>query len=94
MAPERFTSSPDVVYTKLGDEEAVLLDVRTQLYYTINETGVTIWELLAEPHTVDELAEMLAESYEVSREEAHVLADAFVQDLMRDKLVEPVSAAS
>ena len=48
MAEPRYRTNPNVIYTKLDDAEAVLLDVQTQMYYSVNETGLIIWELLGE----------------------------------------------
>ncbi len=87
MAEPRYVTNPDVVYTKLGDEEAVLLHLTTQHYYSINETGVAVWELLEEPRSLDELATALTKVYDVEWDEARAFAESFVTDLGRDNLI-------
>lgn len=83
----RYATSPDVVYTRLSDDEAVLLDMHSQRYFSINETGVTIWELLAEPRDLDEIAAALVGAYAVEWAEARAVAQGFVADLQHDGLI-------
>lgn len=90
MAETRYKTNPDVVYTKLGDEEAVLLHLKTQHYYSINETGVTVWEYLDEPRSLTEVATTLTEAYDVDLEEARAFAESFVLDLGKDDLIRKV----
>ena len=87
MAEPRYRTNPNVIYTKLDDAEAVLLDVQTQMYYSVNETGLIIWELLGEPRTIEEIVAALTEDYEVEAADAQRVAETFVQDLGRDGLV-------
>lgn len=90
--PTRYQAHPEVVYTKLGDDEAVLLHLTTQVYYSLNETGVTIWELLGEPRSTDEIVAALAERYEVERAEAQRVTDSFLHDLAQSGLVKTSAA--
>lgn len=86
MSPLQYLSNPDVVSTELG-EEAVLLHLQSQRYYTVNETGLAIWSLLAEPRSLDEIVEALAQDFEVTREDARTAARAFLDELLADGLV-------
>jgi hypothetical protein len=81
-----YLSNPDVVSTELG-EEAVLLHLQSQRYYTVNETGLAIWSLLAEPRSLDEIVDALAQDFEVTREDARTAARAFLDELLADGLV-------
>ena len=62
--PQIFQTNPDVVFQTL-EGEAVLLHLKTEEYYTLDETGTRMWQLLIE-HSEKEpvIAQMLAE-YEV-----------------------------
>jgi hypothetical protein len=86
MRPRQYLSNPDVVSTELG-EEAVLLHLQSQRYYTVNETGLAIWSLLADPHSLDEIADALVQDFEVTREDARTAARAFLDELLADGLV-------
>lgn len=41
-----FRISPEIAWRKVGDE-AVLLNVRTSVYYSLNNVGSRIWELIS-----------------------------------------------
>ncbi|HEY9515175.1 MAG TPA: PqqD family protein [Gemmatimonadaceae bacterium] len=60
---ERFTPEPHVV-SVVQDTDTALLDVRSERYFTLNEVGTRIWELLAEGTEVAVIAELLAEEYD------------------------------
>jgi hypothetical protein len=56
---ERFHCHPSVVFTRLNDTEAVLLHLETKRYYSLNETGARLWELLATTELPDALWQKL-----------------------------------
>lgn len=87
MSDPRYLANPDIVSTELG-EEAVLLHLHTQRYYTLNETGLAIWNLLSEPRDLAEIVDALVEEFEVGPEEARATARTFVDDLLADGLVQ------
>ena len=60
---------PEVVFTPLRGEEAALLDLRTKAYFSLNETGRRIWELLPDHPTVSSIVSALAEEYEGETDE-------------------------
>ncbi len=79
--------APDVVSTKLDDDEAVLLHLKTKQYFSLNETGTRIWELLeggARPPAI--LAALEAE-YEGDPDDMRRLVTAFLDDLKQQGLV-------
>lgn len=59
-----FRSSGDAVSSRMGDELA-LLDFRTNTYFTLNETGATVWEFLTESRSVGAICEHVARVYEI-----------------------------
>ena len=48
--------------------------------YSFNPTGNTIWQALEKPRTVDDLVNLLAETYEVSAEKAREDVSAFLHE--------------
>lgn len=89
----RYVAHPAVVYTKLDEHEAVLLHLETQRYFSLNETGVAIWELLAASPTLDEVALALARTYEGEHEVLVNSVQRFMAELEHDGLVREASAA-
>lgn len=78
----------DVVYTTLDEEESVLLDLNTRRYYTLNETGARIWELLDEDHSPGEIAAHLAQEWAISEEEAQRHVEDHLEELQEEGLLE------
>lgn len=50
---------------------------------TVNGTGAYLWELLAQPHTVESLTSAMLDAYDVSPEVALADAKAFVEKLRK-----------
>ena len=85
--PVRFEPNPNVVMTKLDERSAVVLDLNTKQYYTLNETGIRIWELLHEGRMTDEIAAALQAEYEVESERALRSIAVFCEMLTRERLM-------
>jgi hypothetical protein len=58
-----------VVFAELNDE-AILLNVETGIYYGLNPTGTQIWELLVEGLGEDEIIQRILADYEVDAAQA------------------------
>jgi len=80
----------DVVSTEIDDEESVLLSLDTQQYYSLNETGSRIWELLSDGHDTEDIASAITEEWDTTHEEALTYVQSFLQELSEEGLVEAV----
>lgn len=80
---------PDVISTQLDEEEAVLLSLETQRYYSLNETGSRIWDLLSGGRSVEEIAEAITEEWDTTYDEARHYVEEFLEELSEEGLVEP-----
>jgi PqqD family protein of HPr-rel-A system len=45
--------------------ETVILDIASGVYYGLNEVGATIWQLIQQPQTVQEIQNSLLQEYDV-----------------------------
>jgi len=61
---ERWARNDDVIATDLGDE-LVLLDTATRAVFTVNGTGREVWNRLADPASIADLAEALVAHFRV-----------------------------
>lgn len=91
MSDQRYKPNPNVVATTLEDAESVLLDLNSRRYYTLNETGTRIWQLLSDGRPTSEIAGVLTTEFDVTEEEAREHVHALVSDLQVDGLIEEVS---
>ncbi len=68
-------------------EETVLLDVDSGTAVRLNSTGAWIWGQLGQPRGVAELADGLAERFEVDRSRALADVLAFAREMTRRDLL-------
>ena len=89
----QYRAREDVVSTRLDDDESVLLSLETQRYYTLNETGSRVWELVNDGKTPDEIAQAISEEWNVGRDEALDYVRSFLDELHAEGLVEEVPSS-
>jgi hypothetical protein len=87
MEPE-YRLKEDVVSTELDDSEAVILNLKSRHYYTLNETGSVIWAAMKDSKSVEQIADDLVASFEIDHAGAVTHVRAFLEDLARDGLVD------
>lgn len=68
--------------------EIVALDVRGSQYLGVNDSGASLWDMLAAGTTRDALAERLAGDHGLDLEIARAHVDAFVDQLRAQDLIE------
>jgi len=85
-ANDKATPDSDVIVTEL-DGEAVLLNLDTKMYFSLNATGVTIWKLLDEGLTLGQIGERLFQEYDVTPEKARQCVVDLVDQLNDEQLV-------
>ena len=81
------TQNPEVVVTELEDG-GVLLNMQTRLYYSLNDTGLAVWNLVGGSGSPGELVAKLEESFELdNRTAAEQDVSRLLSELEREKLV-------
>jgi hypothetical protein len=76
MRDRVFRQAPQMVWTTYGDE-AVVFNVERSTHEMLNGVATRVWELLAQPTTLDAIVEVLREEYAMPYDEARerVLTD-------------------
>ena len=85
--PEKVTATTRIarsegLVTEPMEGGIVMLDPESDRYLRLNATGRLIWEALAEPATVAELAQVLSERSGIPRERAEADAATFINGLI------------
>ena len=94
MPDPRWRPAPNVTYTKLDEEEAVLLHLETKQYFSLNETGLRIWEGLEEPELgLPAIAASLSEDYDIAEAEARDYVERFAETLAQEGLLQGPAGA-
>jgi len=83
----------NVLLTELGDGTGALLDLDTKFYFTLNRTGVAIWQSLSGEGSAGggewaALTGMLCRRFAVAPEQAAADLEAFVAALREAGLIE------
>lgn len=78
---------PNVVHTPLDDGDSVLLHLKTQTYFSLNETGSQIWTFVEQGMSVDEISQALCRRYNLSSEQALQSVQRLIRELQAQQLV-------
>ena len=76
-----------MVYTEFDGCEAVLVDLNTKRYYTLNETAMLVWRGLEAGKTTSEIARDICARYEVTEEHATASIERLVTSLGAHRLL-------
>ena len=60
--------SPEATHQAVG-EEAILINLNSGSYYSLNDTGATFWELINGERTIADCARLIAAEYDVDPSE-------------------------
>jgi hypothetical protein len=83
---------PEVVDTELETGEAVLLQLQSQTYYSLNVTGTQIWQGLKQGLPLREISRRLQARFEVEPERADGSVLALLDELLQQQLVQRLEA--
>ena len=86
-----FERSPSATHQAVAGE-AIVIDLNTGSYYSLNETGTWLWENLDGQRTVGQLAQELATACSIPEQNETVQADLIelLGNLAREALVQEV----
>ena len=87
---QRVIPSPAVVDAELQDGEAVLLHLDSKSYYSLNLTGMRIWQAIKAGLPLADVSRRLQAEFDVPETEADTSVSALVNELLSHKLVEMV----
>ena len=87
MTPETKLSIPPQVMSRLVDDETVLLDLESGMYFGLDGVGKRIWETIAEGKSLGDIAVTISSEFEVDESQALADAIAFASDLVERGLL-------
>ena len=82
-----FSIPSSVLFTTV-DEDVVLLNTRSNMYYALDEVGARFWNLLSAGRTLREAHRSLLEEYEVESNQLEQDLLELLTDLQKNGLVE------
>src|SRR5438132_1254018 len=89
-----FRVAPDVLYRAVGDE-AVLLNLKTELYLGLDPVGTRMWTVFQESASIEEAYDKLLGEYDVDAARLRSDLNEFLGQLREQGLIElPPKAAA
>jgi hypothetical protein len=87
----RIHRSAGLLSADAGDE-LVMMSVEAGAYYSLDQIGRRIWDLIAEPATVGALCARLVAEYEVTPEDCQAQVLSFLDQLAEHRMIEVLGA--
>ena len=78
---------PSYVISTTVDQDAVLLNTKTNKYYALDEVGARFWALITKKKTLQEVYRQLLDEYAVSPDELEKDLLELINDFVENKLV-------
>jgi hypothetical protein len=86
-ATERYSPNTSEVAAKVIDGEAIIINLTTGVYYSMDEVGGRIWSLLEGRHPVGFVVEEIVAEYDVDAETAGKDVAALIEQLVEEGLI-------
>jgi hypothetical protein len=91
MSDKRFALNDNECASKVIDGEAVIINLSNGTYYSLENVGAHVWELLGKGLPIARIVEDVATHYDVTREQAAADVQQLVDELIAEKLLIPAS---
>ncbi|MBA3583170.1 MAG: PqqD family protein [Gemmatimonadetes bacterium] len=85
--PERFRVNSEEVAAKVVEGEAIVINLTSGVYYSMDGLGARIWSLLEAHHGVDAIADAIADGYAVPRERCRSDVETLIRQLLEENLI-------
>ena len=85
--PDRLQPNAGEVAAKIIDDEAILINLSTAVYYSMDGTGGRIWSLIEGRHDLETIAATLAAEYAQPPERCRADVDRLARQLLEENLV-------
>jgi hypothetical protein len=87
MSELTYRSNPRALVTALPDGSAVLLELDSGVYYSLNRTGQFIFSNLGSGATIGQLVQAMMDRFEVDAETAEADLKVLLDELVTNRLV-------
>lgn len=84
---QRLEPATEEVAAKVIDGEAILINLATGVYYSMDKAGALIWEMITAANSLEQIVIALTLRYEVSHEQACADVRRLGDELLQEHLV-------
>jgi len=90
----RYETNGDDIAAKVIDGEAIIINLKTGAYYSLDGTGGEVWSLIEARRDVDEVVELVADRYGVDEDRCRSDIESLVEKLLEENLIRPAAAGT
>jgi hypothetical protein len=95
LAPEsRFVVNTPAVAAKVIEGEAIIMNLSTGMYYSMDGAGALLWEWIERGHSIGEISDGLAGRYETSISQVQADVERVLDQAIQEGLVDIAPAGS
>ena len=88
IGKEQLTIRREDVAAKIIDDEAILINLTTGLYYSMGTVGGRVWSLIEQGNAAENIAATIASEFDVAADTAVADVDELVRQLLDEKLID------
>ena len=89
MSDQRYIQAEGLLLSVLAEDEAILHKADEDTYFTLNELGLFIWNVLEQPSDVEALVAAVRATYDVEHDRVSEDVSALLADLRAKNLIKP-----
>jgi hypothetical protein len=82
------------IAAKILDGEAILINLSTGVYYSMDKVGVTVWMLINDGYSIGDIANALSIRYEVDAVQVQNDLQQVIDSLIQENIVTPVGGSN
>src|SRR5215470_12714125 len=86
----RFEPLTEEVAAKVIDGEAIIINLATGVYYSMDKAGALIWEMIAAKYGLQQIVIALVDRYQVGPDQAGADVCRVAEELLEENLVKVV----
>jgi hypothetical protein len=83
----RFRVNEKLVTSKIIDGEAIIINLASGMYYSLDKTGATVWMLIGGGYSIEEIADVLSGRYSVAIDRVREDVDRLINEMVKQNLV-------
>jgi len=87
----RLRPNDPVVLAQPVEDDTIIINQSTDVYYRLDRVGSLIWSLLADLHSIEQITEALAEGFRISTKQVHGDVQRLTEQMLQEKILVPAN---
>lgn len=83
----RFRVNEKLVTSKIIDGEAIIINLASGMYYSLDKSGASVWMLIGGGYSIEEIADVVSGRYSIPVERVREDVDRLIIEMVKQSLV-------